>query len=348
MLSSQKMRRGPAAPFLALFLVILISLIVFFIVREKRKAEEAQLSELTEAAQAFYEQIAVARLWNAGHGGVYVEVTPATQPNPYLDVPDRDLVAADGRRFTKINPAYMTRQLSELADSRHGNKFRIAGFRPLNPANALEPWEADALLRIGHDGTDKAVTLFRVENGKRFFKYLMPLRIERPCLVCHGKQGYRPGELKGGIVISIPLERHDAIHAERSKHTLISLSMVGLVSILFTAFITRRLSRRLSEEIRKNIEQEKLAAVMALGGAAAHEMRQPMTVVTCMLDIMRIKAERGEPVDVSDMKVIKGQCERMDDIIERLLNIMDYRTKEYVNGTSILDIEASSSSVRVV
>jgi hypothetical protein len=48
---------------------------------------------LTEVAKGFYEQILITRMWNARHGGVYVEITPATLPNPYLDVPDRDIVS---------------------------------------------------------------------------------------------------------------------------------------------------------------------------------------------------------------------------------------------------------------
>ncbi len=341
-LSDSEKKGELAVIFLGPFLVVLISLVLFFILREERTAEEAQLSELKESAGAFYEQIAVARFWNAKHGGVYVEVTPETQPNPYLDVPDRDIVSIDGKRYTKINPAYMTRQISKIADRRRGNKFRIVGFRPLNPANAPEAWESEALKRLENAKADEAATIFREENGKRFFKYLVPLRIEQPCLTCHAKQGYRRGELKGGVIISIPMEKFDAIRKENTKKTVLSLSAIGLVSVLFTALITWYLSRRLAGEIRKNIEREKLVVAVALAGATAHEMRQPMTVVNCMLDIVRKKAGRGEPMDEKDMDIIHNQCMRMNDIIEKLLNVVNYRTKEYDRGVNILDLEASA------
>jgi len=97
--------------FLVPILAILGSFLVYFIIRETQRAEEAQLAELTEGARSFYELIAVARLWNAEHGGVYAKVTDTTQPNPYLNVPDRDITSTKGIHYTKVNPAYMTRQL---------------------------------------------------------------------------------------------------------------------------------------------------------------------------------------------------------------------------------------------
>ncbi|MDH3329248.1 MAG: hypothetical protein OEM01_08450, partial [Desulfobulbaceae bacterium] len=60
-----------------------------------------------ETARAFFHQVIITRMWNAGHGGVYVPITEETQPNPYLDDPSRDLTTENGIKLTKINPAYM-------------------------------------------------------------------------------------------------------------------------------------------------------------------------------------------------------------------------------------------------
>lgn len=68
----------------------------------------------TEARTAHQKDI-VYRRWNAGHGGVYAPVTDTTQPNPHLEVAERDITTPSGRRLTLINPAFMTRQVHELA-----------------------------------------------------------------------------------------------------------------------------------------------------------------------------------------------------------------------------------------
>ena len=65
-----------------------------------------------------YERDALYRRWGAAHGGVYVPVTPDTPPTPYLaHLPERDLTTPSGRRLTLLNPAYMARQVYELAQT---------------------------------------------------------------------------------------------------------------------------------------------------------------------------------------------------------------------------------------
>jgi hypothetical protein len=91
---------------------------------------EAQRQALAlETARAFFDQILITRRWNAGHGGVYVPVTPDTPPNPYLKVPRRDLPIAEDLTLTLVNPAYMTRQLSEIARHNQPTAWEAAALR---------------------------------------------------------------------------------------------------------------------------------------------------------------------------------------------------------------------------
>jgi hypothetical protein len=91
----------------------------------------------------------VYRRWAASHGGVYVPVTAETPPNPHLaHLPDRDVTTPDGKNLTLINPAYMTRQVQELAEKHYGNKGHITSLKPLRPENAPDEWEKHALLEF--------------------------------------------------------------------------------------------------------------------------------------------------------------------------------------------------------
>ena len=76
--------------------------------------KETILEEASIQAGIAYEKDIIYRLWSAGHGGVYVPVTKETQPNPYLDVPEREIKTPSGKKLTLVNPAYMTRQVHEL------------------------------------------------------------------------------------------------------------------------------------------------------------------------------------------------------------------------------------------
>ena len=45
---------------------------------------------------------------------MYIKVSEITPANPYLKVPNRDIMTSDGLSLTLVNPAYMTRQVNEL------------------------------------------------------------------------------------------------------------------------------------------------------------------------------------------------------------------------------------------
>lgn len=157
-----------------------------------------------EGARSFFQQVVLTRSWNALHTRVYVPVSDDTPPNPYLaDFPDRDVRVDGDVLLTMINPAYMTRQLSELAQRGSGVNFHITSLNPLRPENAPEPWERQALQRF-EQGIDEVGQFFFHDNGDAGFRYMAPLITEQSCLTCHAQQGYEKGDIRGGISIILP------------------------------------------------------------------------------------------------------------------------------------------------
>ena len=98
-----------------------------------------------QVARTNFEQVVLFRSWNAMHGGVYVPVDSATLPNPYLETAMRDIKVTRDLTLTKINPAFMTRQVSEIAAKRGGIRFHITSLKPLRPENRATPREESAL-----------------------------------------------------------------------------------------------------------------------------------------------------------------------------------------------------------
>ncbi|MDT4288283.1 diguanylate cyclase [Methylomonas sp. MO1] len=201
----------------------------------------------TRQAEMFFDHIVLIRKWNASHGGVYVPITETTQPNPYLDVPYRDVETTDGKRLTLINPAYMTRQLAEMSDD-SGIAFHITGFNPIRPENRPDQWESEALLAFQQG--QKSVSSIGTINGQSFYRYMAPLHVDQSCLVCHQRQGYREGDIRGGISVSIPSASIDAFVNERLEHLTIThaiVSFVGLIVLLLSYLAQARLSQRLDK-----------------------------------------------------------------------------------------------------
>ncbi|HEY3444945.1 MAG TPA: ATP-binding protein [Myxococcales bacterium] len=177
-------------------------------------AVEEHVSRLaTAAARSAFEKDLAYRRWNAGQGGVYVPTTEATPPNPSLaQLPDRDLTTTDGRKLTLVNPAYMTRQVHELSRQTYGLMGHITSSRPLRPENAPDSWEATALSRL-ESGAPEVVEVSQV-SGAPYLRLLGRLDTEERCLKCHAAQGYRVGQLRGGLSVSVPMAPYLAFARE--------------------------------------------------------------------------------------------------------------------------------------
>jgi hypothetical protein len=328
--------------FLLPFLGTLIILIFLAIAFEKKGIDQEQMSELKEVAEAIFNQVMITRLWNAQHGGVYAEVTSDCRPNPYLEIQDRDIKSVAGKEYTMINPSYMTRELSDIATKENNYKMHLVSLQPLNPANSPDEWEREALESFKTEDISEAMSIFYEPDGTRYFKYLAPLKVERPCLKCHEEQGYGYGDIKGGLSITLPMKDSDKIHAIKLKRSLMVLSAIGAISLIFITSITFILSRKLKERIDRRIERDKLQAIVELAGAAAHEMRQPMTNIQNLITISKGKLRDNEPVTEEEMDTVINQCKRMNETIREMLHITRYRTKEYIKGKKILDLDKSS------
>jgi len=225
---------------------------------DEKSEDEAQAFH---TARAFFHQIVIDRAWNASHGGVYVPVTEKTKPNPFLKDPLRDIDTDIGIKLTKINPAFMTRQISEIAEKDNGVKFHITSLNPLRPMNKATEWEAE-WLRLFNQGVKEKGEFFENDSNLSF-RYMAPLLTKVDCLQCHAEQGYKEGEIRGGISVTLP------VLSRKSHIPLITgygiAAITGILVILGSAFLLDMKRKELIEialslaeeiEIRKKAEEE--------------------------------------------------------------------------------------------
>ena len=188
------------------------------------------------------------------HGGVYVPVSETTQPNPYLKDPQRDVVTLDGQKLTKLNPAYMTRQMSELQRSEYGIQSHITSLNPIRPENEADPWEKNALLAF-ENGVGEAFELTDF-GSRKMLRYMAPLFTERACLQCHEAQGYKEGDIRGGISVSMPSElQMRNIRGQFMVAGVVypSICILGLLGLVFRHRYKRTQESHL--EISKKVEK---------------------------------------------------------------------------------------------
>ena len=233
--------------------------VVASLVWNMRLLHLAILEAATTDARSNFNKDVIYRRWAASHGGVYVPVTAATPPNPYLtNVFERDLVTPSGRQLTLVNPAYMTRQVYELEAGGDGIHGHLTSLKPLRPENAPDAWEA-AALRAFEQGRTEVVSR-ELRDGKPHLRLMRPFIAEAACLKCHASQGYRAGDIRGGISIAVPLDSYLAL--TKANFWPVAGVHAGLWALgaLGVVLGSRQMRQRLDRQLQAEQETRRQAA----------------------------------------------------------------------------------------
>ncbi len=256
--------------------VLFWTAVVAFSFAWNQSALDGHVSELAANQGRFvYKMVGAVRLWNASHGGVYAVVDAVTRPNPYLKVPGRDVTTTSGKALTLINPAYMTRQLADYVLEQSNMLLHLTSLKPLNPGNAADEWETNALK--GFELGEKERLSFVKKGDETVVRYMAPLRVLTACMKCHEQQGYKVGDIRGGLSVSfsaVPLLEtvseqkrnlmliHLAVWLLLSGLTLLALSSIcrQVVSLKLAKeqqdVLVEQRTRQLSDEVREREQAE--------------------------------------------------------------------------------------------
>ncbi|MDO8207244.1 MAG: PAS domain S-box protein [Gallionella sp.] len=147
------------------------------------------------------------RNWMIQSGGVYVPVSDKIQPNPWLShVPERDIKTPSGKLLTLLNSSYVVRLVHEnMRTSGSTLRDHIASPKPINPANAADTWERQAIEAFGR-GDKESASFDVLEDGKTYYRYMKPMVTEESCLKCHARFGDKLGDIRGGVSVAIPVD----------------------------------------------------------------------------------------------------------------------------------------------
>ena len=194
---------GPVPWVLALIWTLLTASLLAWSVFHR---QQAMMAEAMSTARTVFEKDLVYYRWAARQKGLFVPISEATPPNPYLEamVEKPRVLTTSGQELALVNPEYMIRQVYELQTSEHGALGHITSLNPIRPANAADPWEREALAAF-EEGSDEVWTRDKI-NGEEYFRLMRPMVTESGCLKCHAQQGYEAGDIRGGISVSLPME----------------------------------------------------------------------------------------------------------------------------------------------
>ncbi len=182
------------------------------------------------------------RQWVTEKGGIYAVPSEKYPANPYLShIPDRDVTTTEGKKLTLINPAYMIRQVHEISVLPDAPKEHITSLHPLRPENKADAWET-ATLQAFERGEEEIAELAEID-GKPYMRYMRPMITNEGCLKCHAHQGYRVGDIRGGVSFSIPFAPFQEAADEQKRSLLLWHALIALIGIAGIWFTFGRIQR---------------------------------------------------------------------------------------------------------
>jgi len=98
--------------------------------------------------------------------------------------------------------------------------------------------------------------------------------------------------------------------------------------------------RKKAEKVLR--EGEKLEGVLETAGAVAHELSQPLQIITGCYELMMMEIFEDSPL-FKKIDEIRTQTKRLADLAQKLLSITEYKTKDYVPGQKIIDLDQSAN-----
>jgi signal transduction histidine kinase len=187
---------------------------------------------------------------------VYVPVNERTPRNPYLGhIPERDITTKSGKALTLMNPAYMVRQMMKEYADLYGIRGHITSIKHFRPETAPDEWERSALLAFERGAQE--VFEFVEIKGNPYIRLMRPMIAKKACLKCHAKQGYKVGDVRGGVSVSVPMAPYLANEREVFTTHAISFGFLWLLGVAGIGVATRGIRLRVRERDKAEAELQR-------------------------------------------------------------------------------------------
>jgi signal transduction histidine kinase/DNA-binding response OmpR family regulator len=219
---------------------------------------------------------------------------------------NRKIISPSGRIISLSNIANVSTRFHGPDREKYDIGSHLSGLTPLLPENKPDSWEKQSL-QVFQKGATERIT-FDTTGTKQYIRLMRPLVARKPCLQCHAKQGYKTGDIIGGLSISLPME----IYLSAKNRQLFGLvsghSFFWLMGIFGIRMGTRNIRKsqeklqqalahteKLNTELAEETKRANVLADEAKKASAAkseflanmsHEIRTPMNAIIGMAELL--------------------------------------------------------------
>jgi|GEM_PF-1528922 Signal transduction histidine kinase len=225
-------------------------------------AQKHALDSATIQARTAFEKDLALFAWSDTAQVLYALASDAVKPNTYLgylSLKDRD-VEIGNQRLTRLIPPYLVRLLHEGGSLNSGVNSHLTSLNPLRPQNSPDPWENLALERIEKENI-REVREVQTMDDKDYLRFMGALEVRENCLTCHAYQGYKVGDIRGGVSVSVPMSAFEEGLVEQmtqlfTTHALLWLLGAVAVAIALVTTASRQRERDMAEQQLRHLTVE--------------------------------------------------------------------------------------------
>lgn len=208
---------------------------------EQNKAIETARSE----ARGAWKKEAAVYLWAASSGRVYVPVTEKNPPDANLThMPERDITSPTGTELTIISPPMIMNQVHAIARGVSGTEGHITSLHPIDPDNNPDSWESQALQSFTQ-GVPEVYSRETV-HGRNYLRLMRPLFTDKSCITCHAEKGYKVGDVRGGLSISVPMDSIWGADLDDTVRRIAGYGGMWLLGLVGIALMSHRLRQQIA------------------------------------------------------------------------------------------------------
>ncbi len=89
---------------------------------------------------------------------------------------------------------------------------------------------------------------------------------------------------------------------------------------------------------KEMLDKERLSAIIELAVTVNHEINNPLTAILGNVQLLLLKRADLDPELQAKLKTIEVSAMRIRDVTQKLLRLTSVKSKEYAEGTSMLDL----------
>ncbi|TRZ76336.1 MAG: PAS domain S-box protein, partial [Deltaproteobacteria bacterium] len=273
---------------------------------------------------------------------MYIEVTDSLEPDPYLSMPESDIVTPSGRLLRYVHPVTMTRIVNKLARERFGVLGKITSFKPVHPENMPDTWEREALQAFEQRKSE--VSSVQDMGGNAYMRLMRPLLIEKACLQCHtGKEG----DVCGGIGVSIPMQPLWAIERKVLLQLSLAYGAIWLMGLWGLVLVARRLRRSQEKVLHSKRFTENIVATVPSGLLVISGESEVLSVNRSFCELFDVKRQQvvGQTVDAVLQTI--GLSQKCRDAIAARMPFRNLECLCSIPGKAELTLNLTLSGIRI-